>query len=415
MSNQRDHLFFKAIIFAFIVTSFMTLPAHAAIISLIANLDTAQEPAVDPATPGEAFGTATVTYDDVTNELSWNITFSGLSGDATAAHFHGPAAPGANASPVVNIGAISGLVSPLTGDSFVIAETEEADLLAGQWYINIHTALNTDGEIRGQVLPTASLINFISLLDRNQELTLDPTTPTTAAGSAAITYDPDSNLLMWNLNFGGLSGPATLAHFHGPAAPGANAGPVVNIGDISGLESPSIGSAVIDEAVEPDLLNGLWYTNIHTTLNPGGEIRGQVLDSSTVLSLNVTLEPGQEPSVDPATPPDALGNAALTYDPNSNLLMWNVSFGGLSGPATLAHFHGPATPGNTAPPQVDIGALSGLESPMIGSSLIDDTQEIELLDELWYINVHTDLNPAGEIRGQVVFPIFEDQFEDNDS
>ena len=122
MSNQRDHLFCKTTMFIFLVAAFMTLPARAEIINLIANLDSAQEePAVDATTPKDAVGTATVTYDDVTNELSWNITFSGLSGDATAAHFHGPAAPGATASPIVNIGDISGLDSPSIGSAHFIS------------------------------------------------------------------------------------------------------------------------------------------------------------------------------------------------------------------------------------------------------------------------------------------------------
>jgi hypothetical protein len=305
----------------------------------------------------------------------------------------------------------------MIGDSFFITPQDGDELLAGQLYIYIHTDLISVGEIRGLVLRADSVVNFISLLDRNQEvpaIDLDAT-PATAHGNASVTYDPDSNLLMWNLTFDGLSGVATAAHFHGPAGPGATADPVVNIGDISGLDSPSIGSAVIDETVESDLLTGQWYINVHTTLNGDGEIRGQVLDSSTVLSLNVPLETGQEPVTDTDTPPDAMGNAALTYDPNSNLLMWNISFSGLSGLATLAHFHGPATPGNTALPQVNIGDLSGLNSPMIGSALITDPQEGELLGSLWYINVHTELNSGGEIRGQIVFPIFEDQFEDNGS
>jgi hypothetical protein len=75
------------------------------------------------------------------------------------------------------------------------------------------------------------------------------------------------------IEFSGLSGPVTAAHFHGPAAPGENAGPVVTIDD---LESPSEGSATLTDEQAAQLANGQWYVNIHTEAHPDGEIRGQV-------------------------------------------------------------------------------------------------------------------------------------------
>ena len=66
----------------------------------------------------------------------------------TAAHFHGPAGAGVNAPPVVNL---TPLESPITG-SAVLTDAQVADLKAGRWYINIHTAQNPKGEIRGQVV-----------------------------------------------------------------------------------------------------------------------------------------------------------------------------------------------------------------------------------------------------------------------
>ena len=71
-----------------------------------------------------------------------------LSGDATAAHFHGPADAGANAGVAVPI---KGTASPMAG-SAAITDAQAAELLAGKWYINVHTAANKNGEIRGQVL-----------------------------------------------------------------------------------------------------------------------------------------------------------------------------------------------------------------------------------------------------------------------
>ena len=130
--------------------------AQAAIINLGAVLDGGQEV---PPTLSAGTGSATITLDDLTNELSWNIIFSDLSGPAVGAHFHGPAPAGINAGVQVNIGAVSGLFSPMIGSS-VINDSQESDLLAGLWYINIHTAEFPGGEIRGQVnvvpLPAAT-------------------------------------------------------------------------------------------------------------------------------------------------------------------------------------------------------------------------------------------------------------------
>ena len=121
--------------------------AQAATINLDAVLDGGQEV---PPTLSAGTGSATIILNDLTNELSWNIIFSDLSGPAIGAHFHGPAPAGINAGVQVNIGAVSGLFSPMIGAS-VINDSQESDLLAGLWYINIHTAEFPGGEIRGQV------------------------------------------------------------------------------------------------------------------------------------------------------------------------------------------------------------------------------------------------------------------------
>ena len=86
-----------------------------------------------------------------------------------------------------------------------------------------------------------------------------------------------SMLLKWKATYSGTTGPVTAAHFHGPAAPGSNAPPVVTFR--GGLTSPSEGEATITSAQADDLLAGKWYVNVHTAANPGGELRGQVMQS----------------------------------------------------------------------------------------------------------------------------------------
>jgi CHRD domain len=93
-------------------------------------------------------GTADIDYDAATKKLSWKLTYSGLSGAATAAHFHGPAEAGKNGG--VALAIPNATSSPVEG-SATLTDAQAADLVAGKLYINVHTAANPGGEIRGQV------------------------------------------------------------------------------------------------------------------------------------------------------------------------------------------------------------------------------------------------------------------------
>lgn len=118
-------------------------PASAEMLAFKADLKGASEV---PPTDSAATGTAEVSVDTATKEVKWTIQFSGLTGDATAAHFHGPAAVGENAGPAVDI---SGKIE---SGSATLTDAQLADLQAGKLYINLHTAKFPDGEIRGQVV-----------------------------------------------------------------------------------------------------------------------------------------------------------------------------------------------------------------------------------------------------------------------
>lgn len=100
-----------------------------------------------------------------------------------------------------------------------------------------------------------------------------PPTTTNATGMAEVTLNKDTRVLIWTVTFTGLTGPATAAHIHGPAAPGSNAGVVI---PFTGTASPMEGQATLTEAQIADLLAGKWYVNVHTAANKGGEIRGQL-------------------------------------------------------------------------------------------------------------------------------------------
>src|SRR5471032_256687 len=101
-----------------------------------------------PPTTSEGKGTADIDYDAATKKLSWKVTYSGLTGPATAAHFHGPAEAGKNAGVAV---AIPNATSSPAEGSATLTDAQAADLAAGKYCINVHTAANPGGEIRGQV------------------------------------------------------------------------------------------------------------------------------------------------------------------------------------------------------------------------------------------------------------------------
>jgi hypothetical protein len=132
--------------------------ANALSFTLASSLDGAQE---TPPVITLGTGTMTGTYDDVSNLLTWSGSFSALNSGTTNAHFHGPAAVGVGPAGVqVGITAATGDVFPLgvTSGSFsgtaTITDAQETDLLAGLWYVNIHTTTSGGGEIRGQVFAT---------------------------------------------------------------------------------------------------------------------------------------------------------------------------------------------------------------------------------------------------------------------
>lgn len=116
----------------------------------------------------------------------------------------------------------------------------------------------------------ADTVNFKASLSGKSEV---PPNAAAGTGSITATYDTASKKLTWKGSYSGLTGPATAAHFHGPAPEGKNAGVMVPISP----SGPSFeGSATLDDAQAKALMDGELYVNVHTAENKGGEIRGQL-------------------------------------------------------------------------------------------------------------------------------------------
>ena len=118
----------------------------------------------------------------------------------------------------------------------------------------------------------AQAVNYKADLKASAEV---PPVDSKGSGTLAATYDPASKKLTYTVNYKDLTGPATAAHFHGPADAKTNAGVVVPTKDMT--PTPLKGEATLTDAQAADLKAGKWYYNIHTAANKGGEIRGQVM------------------------------------------------------------------------------------------------------------------------------------------
>jgi hypothetical protein len=116
----------------------------------------------------------------------------------------------------------------------------------------------------------AETLKYSAKLDGADEV---PANDTKGTGEVSASLDTSSKVFTYKANYSGLTGPAMAAHFHGPAAAGANAPPIVMVKPV---DNPISGKATLTDAQVADLKAGKWYFNIHTTAHPGGEIRGQL-------------------------------------------------------------------------------------------------------------------------------------------
>jgi CHRD domain len=122
----------------------MASPSMAAMMDFKASLTGKSEVPPNAAT---GTGTVTATYDTDSKKLTWKGSYSGLTGPATAAHLHGPAPAGKNAGVMIPINPHG----PSFEGSATLTDAQAKALMDGDLYVNVHTAANKAGEIRGQL------------------------------------------------------------------------------------------------------------------------------------------------------------------------------------------------------------------------------------------------------------------------
>jgi glucose/arabinose dehydrogenase/plastocyanin len=357
----------------------------------------------NPVNNPDGLGTGTLVLEG--NTLTFDIHYSGLTGVATLAHIHSPATAAGFAGVAINLQPYNGGTFSTQGvlsGSVQLTPQQKADILAGKAYVNIHTSANPSGEIRGQIAPVLFEANLGGQNER-------PQIDTTGRGTA--TFMLVGNQLTFNLEYSELSSLATLAHIHGPATLDTSAGIMINLapfnGGAFGTNGTLSGTVTLDPSQLASLVDGLTYVNIHTAINPGGEIRGQILPKAAAIPFTASMSGAAEK-------PDAVtstGTGSGTFALEGNNLTFNITYTGLSGTATLAHIHGPASASQAAGVLINLapynGGAFGTAGTLSGTVALTDLQRAYLLEGKLYANIHTAAHPSGEIRGQIAPVLFQ--------
>jgi glucose/arabinose dehydrogenase/plastocyanin len=334
------------------------------------------------------------------NTLHFDIRYSGLSAPASAAHIHGPASAATAAGVLIDLAPYNGGgfgTSGVLAGSVTLTAEQKALVLAGRTYVNIHTANNQSGEIRGQIAPLV----YVAAMNGASERPNPAATP--GRGSAILLLVGDK--LTINADYRGLLSTATAAHIHGSANTEAAAGVMVDLAPHNGGAWGQTGTFSGTLTLSPNqiaaLVDGLTYLNVHTTNYPGGEIRGQIFPASAAIGLSSTLTGAAERP----NPVQTAATGSASYALQGNTLHFNIRYSGMTAPANAAHIHGPSTAGEAAGVLIDLapfnGGAFGTNGTLIGSVMLTEQQRAWVLQGRTYVNIHSTFSQPGEIRGQI--------------
>jgi Cu/Zn superoxide dismutase len=382
----------------------LNTPAPAPMATYTANLTGPQE---EPPTGAPGLGTGT--FQLTPGGLTFRVTVDGLTGPITAAHFHNAAigVSGAVVRPMaaaelIGPNTFAGVWTPADPSPFTAALMTE--LFKGNIYFNVHTGAFPGGEIRGQLLP-ASGAEFEARLTSGQET---PPNGTTGLGTGSFTLTPHG--LAFNITADGLSGAITGAHFHssprgvgGPVVRGFTAAEFITPTTLAGVWKPTDASP-LTPALVTELLKGNVYVNLHTAAFPGGEIRGQLTLSGGIAEGARPVGSQETPAV--VTPGKA--TAAMTLTDEGHVFRFSAN--DMTGLPTAAHFHDApvGVPGPVVRPIYATETLGSESADGVWKTSDADPLTTGLLGEMvienLYLNLHTALNPGGEIRGQLGSP-----------
>lgn len=364
--------------------------------SFVANLNGAQ---LVPPSSTTAYGLGVFNLSKDSSKIKFNIIAEAVSGPITEVRLN-YGAPGKNGALALS------LTSFISGNtaSGVINNPSPAlidSLLSSKVYVDLSTTLHPGGtELRGQLLNDMQSLYFNAVFNGQQET---PPVSTTGGGVASIKLNASFDTLSYDIVVNGLTGPITGAHFHS-GAPGV-AGPV-EIDLMPAVTGNRITGKLFGAGLTPVLMNkflkGDIYANIHTTLHPDGEVRGQIyrlVRQGYTISLNGAQE----------TPPvttTARGSGIVSIDREGDNAHFMIVVNGLL--PTAAHFHKQIAGQSggvifdLAPYAMnDLGAFGYWRSSNSTTPFNPGIANAFDKDSI-YANAHTVAYPNGEIRGQVI-------------
>jgi hypothetical protein len=330
-----------------------------------------------PPIASKATAVASVILGAARNQIRYRISMKDVA--PTVAHLHRGIA-GVNGPvvyPLAPVGAVIEGIQPVN-------PADVQDLARRRWYVNIHSAANPTGELRGQLLRPGEAV-FAAKLTGAQEV---PANASTASGNAMVVLGSAGGKFLYVVE---TTASPTAAHIH--RAPGGVNGPVeVELGPLGPSSTPITGVSALGAERAADVARGLWYVNVHSATNPTGELRGQLLRPGETLYTALLDGASEVPAVETRA---TAGFAAILNAPRSELRYEGV-VAGLT--PTVGHIHaGPVgVSGPVALPlTLTLAGISGTQT--VGAA------DLAALDAAgYYVNLHSALHPTGEVRGQLI-------------
>ncbi len=295
--------------------------------------------------------------------LDYRFTYAGLSAGRTGSHFH--ALPSGSV-----VHAITFSDSTSEGTWSNVPDSILTLLLHGKLYVNIHSSAAPGGEIRG----TPTLVGVLASYAQIQ----GTSSAGTGTGWAVLTND--LSRIQYSVTYAKLGSAFTASHFH-TNVNGSVIHPLVYTGNTATGEWTGLSDVNIQ-----DYLQNRVYVNIHSVLQPSGEINGILVQNDGVFTA--TLDGAQESTTSTAR------GTGVVYIQNDSV-KYLITVAGLNGTYTGAHIHASPSGAVLKPTPFTDSTTSGVWLP------IADSARGLLYKGNLYFNVHSNINPGGEIRGNI--------------
>ena len=345
------------------------------------------------------------------SEIVANVTVEGfipfLDAPIGPVHLHNGFA-GENGAVFLPLRPVDGSSTVFRATSLDATETIDFERIAdGGTYINVHSAENGGGEVRGQVVPRDVDVSRTELQGQQENPVIINAEGVSGIGYVTINTADES--IVGNVTVAGfvpfLDAPIGPVHLHNGFA-GENGPVFLPLFPVDGSETVFSGTELnaIDTIDFDRIASGGTYINVHSAENGGGEIRGQVLINNIDV-IRSELQTEQEvPAIITPISEDVSGIGYITFD-NQNAAFTPVANVTVSGfEATALHVHRGGVAGVAGPVQIALTDISPSDAP--GTVFTSNDGAIfslnGFLNGAYYFNAHSVVNPAGEIRGQIL-------------